>query len=893
MKKQLLSRLTPGRQLIPLRTLLGLAMCWWLGLASGQAQSQASFAVSVTPPGPVQLAPGASQTLTATATAPAFLATALARPVSSMALQPDGKLVLVVSSTPASIIRLNPDGTLDPSFTFSAPAYVRSGGIQAIALQPDGKILVGGKFVTYIGPGYPPIEYNLLRLQPSGTLEAGFPRFVARLNEGIYKILVQPDGKVLVGGLLRNDVVPGLIIAGAGRLTADLATTEYSADAARSYSSAIYALAAQANGASLIGGIFSENSSLGSRNLVRVRAAGSSPEASFPYNNLNAAVRALAVQPADQKILIGGDFTRYTDIPRKYLARLLPSGQLDPSFATVGTGFNERVQALLVQADGKIVVGGDFTSYNGQPCNHFARLLPDGQLDPSFSQAGFNGNVTEIIQQAADQKLLVRGDFTQYGSTPQRYLARLDKDGNLNEPTRPIYGAAYTWNTGATSATLTVDTPGSYSATATVNGVAITSAPVLVTTTGAPTLYRLRAGGPALTTSRGTFSADAFYSPSSNTGATSAPIAGTNDQALYQSERYSTNGTLSYALPISNGTYQVVLHFAETYWTQPDQRVFDAYVEGKRVLTKYDIVRKVGPMTAVTETAFATVTDGILNLDLSVPYQEGGRDQAKLSALEVLPVTNPAVVRVNLGGPALMTSRGAFSANTFNPPSSNTGGTSAPIAGTPDQALYQTEQYSTNGTLTYAVPVTEGTYQVVLHFAETYWTQPDQRVFNAYLEGNKVLSKYDIVRKVGPLTATTETFLVPVTDGVLNLALTVPYEDGGRDQAKLSALEVLPYFGTGARVLAAAQPRLVRELNIYPNPANNRFTLSCSASQPQVAALQLTDQLGRVVQQQTIALQQGLNQIPVEASQLKPGLYQLTVLLADGSRMQQKVVLQP
>jgi len=171
---------------------------------------------------------------------------------------------------------------------------------------------------------------------------------------------------------------------------------------------------------------------------------------------------------------------------------------------------------------------------------------------------------------------------------------------------------------------IVTDERGAYSAP---NNVTITVNPA---TTGA-VAYRLNAGGSAT----GSFAADAYFNPAPGSASSSAAsIAGTATPALYQSERAGSR--FSYALPVSNGSYSVVLHFAEFYWTQPGQRVFDVALEGQKVLRKYDIVAKAGPFAATTETLAVTVTDGVLNLDFSALSTEGGVDQAKLSALEVL-----------------------------------------------------------------------------------------------------------------------------------------------------------------------------------------------------------------------------------------------------------------
>ncbi|WP_167855287.1 malectin domain-containing carbohydrate-binding protein [Hymenobacter wooponensis] len=416
---------------------------------------------------------------------------------------------------------------------------------------------------------------------------------------------------------------------------------------------------------------------------------------------------------------------------------------------------------------------------------------------------------------------------------------------------------------------------------------------------GSPGAYRVNSGGPQLSTSLGLFAADTAYSPApGNTYSTTAPIAGTTDDALYQTERYSTTGRLRYALPVENGSYQVVLHFAEIYWSAPEQRLFDVSLQGQKVLDDYDIFGKVGANTATTESFTVTVTDGILTLDMSSLPQDGGVDYPKLSALEVLPLQR--AYQLNCGGPQLSTSLGLFAADTaYSPSPGNTYSTTMAIAGTQDDALYQTERYGTAGQLSYALPLPNGSYQVVLHFAEIYWHNTGERLFDVSLEGQKVLDDYDIFRKVGANVATTESFAAKVTDGVLNLELSSLAADGGLDQPKLSALEVRPLSGTGvaqARRPApftppAALPR--PELGVYPNPNAGTFTLNCQSSQAQNAQLMLTDALGRVVVQQTLQLQAGLNQVQVKTPATAPGFYHLTLRPAHGKLQRHKVQLQP
>ncbi|UOQ68577.1 malectin domain-containing carbohydrate-binding protein [Hymenobacter volaticus] len=292
-------------------------------------------------------------------------------------------------------------------------------------------------------------------------------------------------------------------------------------------------------------------------------------------------------------------------------------------------------------------------------------------------------------------------------------------------------------------------------------------------------VYRINAGGGQVINSIGTFSADQYFSGGS-VASSSVAIANTTDDAIYQSERY---GTSTYAMPVPNGQYTVKLHFAEFYWTAAGQRVFDVTAEGTKMLAAYDILKKVGPNTATTETFNVNVTDGVLTLAFTPGTS--GVDQPKISAIEVLKPVSASTHRINAGGPALTTSIGAFTADQYFSGGNASGG-SNPIAGTEDDALYQTERW---GSMTYNLPVSNGTYTVKLHFAEVYWNAVGQRVFDVSAEGNKVLSAYDIVKKVGQNTATTETFTVNVTDGQLTLAFAKG--TAGADEPKVSAIEVI------------------------------------------------------------------------------------------------------
>lgn len=163
----------------------------------------------------------------------------------------------------------------------------------------------------------------------------------------------------------------------------------------------------------------------------------------------------------------------------------------------------------------------------------------------------------------------------------------------------------------------------------------------------------------------------------------------------------------------------------------------------------------------------------------------------------------PVVVRINSGGGAVTLGDEAFGADAYftGDGKSYTNPQVTEIGGTTQDIIYRSERSTTQslGSFGYAIPVTDGTYTVRLHFAEIYFGAPGggtggagKRVFSATLEGETILTNYDINQEVGPVTAAVKTFTTEVTDQELTLNFTA-----SADQPKVSAIEV---FGTGTLI---------------------------------------------------------------------------------------------
>ncbi|MCB0359111.1 MAG: choice-of-anchor D domain-containing protein, partial [Bdellovibrionales bacterium] len=415
--------------------------------------------------------------------------------------------------------------------------------------------------------------------------------------------------------------------------------------------------------------------------------------------------------------------------------------------------------------------------------------------------------------------------------------------------------------------------------------------------TGGTAVALINVGGGAYTDSLSRqWSADQYYS-GGDTYSTGNSITNTPDPTLYQSERWGS--PFSYSIPIVNGDYTVVLHFAEIYWNAAGKRVFDVSLEGVNVLDDLDLWSVAGHDVAISYSFPVTVADGALSISLNA-----SADNAKLSAIEVLTAGSASGPRlqvtptlhdfgtitvgnssapfsfqlknigdqdltisgVSVGGqdaaefstsasaPYILTPfQSVQVATTFSPLSAgakqatldiasddptsphsvqlsgqgqspgsgggptiriNAGGgqytdgggkvwqadtyfqggdtysTTSPIQQTTEDSLYQSERWGT--AFGYQVPLSNGSYDVTLHFAEIYWTSAGSRIFDVSLEGQPVISGLDLIATVGANTAYAVTFPVTVQDGALSISLTA-----SADAAKISAIEIVGTSGGG------------------------------------------------------------------------------------------------
>ena len=143
----------------------------------------------------------------------------------------------------------------------------------------------------------------------------------------------------------------------------------------------------------------------------------------------------------------------------------------------------------------------------------------------------------------------------------------------------------------------------------------------------------INAGGPIYNDTDGnTWEADTYFNGGFASGI-DGDISGTQEQTLYQTERYQNLGNLVYAIPVPPATadYEVSLYFAEIYYGSEGQRVFDVFVEGSLVFGNFDVTKEAGgARTAIILVKVVTVSDGFLKVELAK-----GVENPKISAISV------------------------------------------------------------------------------------------------------------------------------------------------------------------------------------------------------------------------------------------------------------------
>lgn len=369
-------------------------------------------------------------------------------PVNSLALQldtngvPDGRILLAGDFTEINHIqrnrlaRLLTNGTLDVTFDVGqGPNNI----VKSIAVQNDSRVLIGGFFTQVASTN----RNGVARVYEDGTLDTTFNPGAGADNP-VYSLYILPDGRILVAGAFStfNSISrPGIV-----RLTTN-GVVDMSFDAGAGPNGPVYAMVLQTDGKIVIGGSFTAVNGIPCGRVARLLANGTLDASFNPGTGMDADVWALVVQP-DGGIIAGGDFAAVNGLAISRLARLKMTGEVDQDFLKDLEGANNVIFALKQQPDGKLVVAGDFTSFNGVTRNRITRLNSDGTTDYTINfGSGANGFIGALVIQP-DRKIVLGGGFSSYDDQPRERIARIHggtMSGNsLLEFSQPVFYAEET-----------------------------------------------------------------------------------------------------------------------------------------------------------------------------------------------------------------------------------------------------------------------------------------------------------------------------------------------------------------------------------------------------------------------------------------------------------------
>jgi Malectin domain len=372
-------------------------------------------------------------------------------------------------------------------------------------------------------------------------------------------------------------------------------------------------------------------------------------------------------------------------------------------------------------------------------------------------------------------------------------------------------------------------TPGSGTATPTFTNA--TATPTIAIPTPTPVsgkdVVAINAGGSA----SGSFVADTDFDQGTAYSDTSSTISTSGDsnpapQAVYQTCRW--NSSFTYTIPglVSGSSYTVLLHWAELSFQTSGARTFNVSVNGNQVLSNFDVFANAGYKVGISR-AFSTTANG--NGQIVIAFSKGTADNPFISGIEILssssvtatpspntptPVPTQSslnlITAINAGGSA----SGSYVADTDYNQGNTYSDTSSTISTSADsnpapQAVYQTCRW--NSAFTYTIPgLTSGTtYTIRLHWAELSFQTSGARKFNVAINGNQVLSNFDVYATAGYKVGLGKTFTAtPNSSGQIVIAFT----QGSADNPFISGIEILAPQGVATPTPTPA-PQLMTAIN--------------------------------------------------------------------------------
>lgn len=367
-----------------------------------------------------------------------------------------GRSALQGSTPNNSLLQLNTNGSLDTSFL---PSFQSVGSITNVVRQADGKLIAGGNFseingqpvsllarfntngaldATYTGAASLLTTPTDLAIQPDGRLLVLYASAVQRLLptgapdnsfassnlglNGATRLLLQPDGRIVIGGrgLGTGAAVIRLLADGSRDNTFN---TPFSPGTARM--SLVQSLALQADGRMLVAGTFAPATGSTVATVRRLETTGAfdNTYAISPVllNSTFGSLNSIALQ-TDGKLVLGGNFSTVGGAPASNVARLSTTGLLDAGFMAP-TFASGSVSKVVIQPNGRVLLGGFFTA-PGVAAN-LGRLLSNGAADASYAATAVPNSTVRAMLVQPDGGIIAGGNFTTINGQAAGGIARI------------------------------------------------------------------------------------------------------------------------------------------------------------------------------------------------------------------------------------------------------------------------------------------------------------------------------------------------------------------------------------------------------------------------------------------------------------------------------------
>lgn len=307
-------------------------------------------------------------------------------------------------------------GQIDATFPHGL-LYGFDKNVHDVKIQSDGKILIAGDFEHYDYDGVIFYSPFLCRLNDDGTFDTTFDITDGSvgLNNSIKTLHVLSDGKIIAGGEFTQIIRNGITYNYSNIIMFNTdGSINTSFNVGTGFNDTVEKIEVLANGKIVAGGRFTQYSGQSYNCIIQLNIDGSVDTSFNIGTGFNDTIpHVLDIIKDGDTLLVGGAYTSYNGTPANDIVRLLSNGDIDTSF-NVGTGFNGPVFSIGLQSTGKIIVGGDFTNFNGVDLHYgnIVRLNSDGSYSNSFGYGLDNIVITIFVQ--PNDKIIVGGFFDKY-----------------------------------------------------------------------------------------------------------------------------------------------------------------------------------------------------------------------------------------------------------------------------------------------------------------------------------------------------------------------------------------------------------------------------------------------------------------------------------------------